>query len=95
MKKQIYGCACCSPEFGIIFNANKTVARLSSMNPSEVAADRNQDPVVKKLDRRTFIKGSLAAAGTAGLLPLLSSCSQPREVAASTAEPLLLSVYPV
>ena len=81
MKKEIYGCACCSPEFGKIFNDNEIVARLSSMNPSEMAAGRNQNPVLKKFDRRTFIKGSLAAAGTAGLLPALSSCSQPREVA--------------
>ena len=32
----------------------------------------------KKLDRRTFLKSSLVAVGTAGFLPVLSSCAQPR-----------------
>jgi predicted amidohydrolase YtcJ len=76
MQKEIYGCACCSPEFGKIFSANSKVAELSTVNPSAVAVTRDQDPWMDKLDRRTFIKGSLVAAGTAALLPGLTGCSK-------------------
>jgi len=72
MKKEIYGCACCSPEFGNIFNGNKIVTKLSAMNPSDVARYRNQPFWQDKLGRRTFLKGSLIAAGTTALLPGLS-----------------------
>ena len=65
MAKEIYGCACCSPEFGKIFNGNKKVSELSSMNPSEISVNRDHLPWMGALDRRTFLKGSLVAAGTA------------------------------
>ena len=39
MKKEIYGCACCTPEFGEIFKGNKKVSELSAMNPSEIASE--------------------------------------------------------
>ena len=68
MKKEIYGCACCSPEFGKIFNGNKKVIELSAMNPSEIAVKRGQTPWMGVLDRRTFLKGSLVAAGTSVLV---------------------------
>ena len=76
VKKEIYGCACCNPEFGKIFNGNKTVADLSTMNPSEVLLERNHTFRESKLDRRTFLKGSLVAAGTAALVPGLAGCTQ-------------------
>jgi predicted amidohydrolase YtcJ len=68
MKKEIYGCACCSPEFGKIFNGNRKVSELSAMNPSEISVNRDQTPWMGVLDRRTFLKGSLVAAGTAVLV---------------------------
>lgn len=76
MKKQIYGCACCSPEFGKIFKGNKKVAELSAMKPSDIAVNRSQNSWRTKLDRRNFLKGSLVAAGTAVLLPGLAGCAK-------------------
>jgi len=76
VKKEIHGCACCSPEFGKIFNGNKRVADLSTMNPSEVFLERNHTFYKGKLDRRTFLKGSLVAAGTAAFVPGLAGCTQ-------------------
>jgi predicted amidohydrolase YtcJ len=46
------------------------------MNPSAIAANRDQNSWMGKFDRRTFIKGSLVAAGTAALLPGLTGCSK-------------------
>jgi len=68
VKKEICGCACCSPEFGTIFNGNRKVSELSAMNPSEISVNRDQPPWMGVLDRRSFIKGSLVAAGTTVLL---------------------------
>lgn len=79
MKKEIYGCACCSPEFGNIFKDNNKVTELSAMNPSEIAVDRSRYFCEGKINRRTFIKGSLVAAGTATLLPGLAGCTQARK----------------
>ena len=76
MKKEIYGCACCTPEFGEIFKGNKKVSELSAMNPSEIAVNGGQNSWIGKLDRRTFLKGSLVAAGSAVLLPGLTGCTQ-------------------
>ncbi len=69
MKKEIYGCACCTPEFGKIFKGTKKVSELSAMNPSEIAVNGGQNSWIGKLDQRTFLKGSLVAAGTAALVP--------------------------
>ena len=76
MKKEIYGCACCSTEFGKIFTGNKRVTELSSLNPSEVAMDRTRNFCEGKINRRTFLKGSLVAVGTAALLPGLPGCTK-------------------
>jgi hypothetical protein len=43
MKKEIYGCACCTPEFGEIFKGNKNVGELSAMKTSAVKEDRIQN----------------------------------------------------
>lgn len=75
MKKEIYGCACCTPEFGKIFNINEKVAELSAMNSSKNIVNSGQKTWMDKLDRRTFLKGSLVA-GTTVLLPGLTGCSQ-------------------
>ena len=76
MKKEIYGCACCSTEFGKIFTGNKRVTELSSLNPSEVAMDRTRNFCEGKINRRTFLKGSLVVVGTAALLPGLPGCTK-------------------
>jgi predicted amidohydrolase YtcJ len=76
VKKEIYGCACCSPEFGKLFKTNEKVTELSAMNPSEITANRGQNFWRSKLDRRNFLKGSLVAAGTAVLLPGLAACTK-------------------
>jgi len=64
MTKETYGCACCSPEFGKIFQGNQRVVALSTMEP--VAKQHLRDG---NLDRRRFLKGALASAGFIGLLP--------------------------
>jgi predicted amidohydrolase YtcJ len=75
MKKEIYGCACCTPEFGKIFKGNKKVGKLSTLNPSEVNLDQSHTIGVEKIHRRTFLKGSAVVLGSAVLLPGLSACS--------------------
>jgi len=79
MKKEIYGCACCTPEFGEIFKGNKNVGELSAMKPSDVKVDRIQHICDCKINRRTFLKGSLVAAGSAVLLPGLATCRKVSE----------------
>ena len=75
MKKEVYGCACCSPEFGKIFTGNKKVAELSTLNPSDIILNMGEKLWMDKLDRRTFLKGSLVA-GTVALLPGLTGCTE-------------------
>lgn len=75
MNKEVYGCACCSPEFGKIFNINKKAAELSAMKPSEIIMKMGEKRWLDKLDRRTFLKGSLVA-GTVALLPGLTGCTE-------------------
>ena len=36
--KEVYGCACCSPEFGKIFRNNPFVAKMAAQEPAETAA---------------------------------------------------------
>ena len=75
MKKDTYGCACCSPEFGNIFQENKKVLELSALKPASVALDRSQGIYADKIHRRTFLKGSIVVTGTALLVPGLAACS--------------------
>jgi len=75
MKKEIYGCACCTPEFGEIFKGNKNVGELSAMKLSEVKEDRIQNIRLEKIDRRTFLKGSIVVAGSVALVPGLAACT--------------------
>jgi predicted amidohydrolase YtcJ len=80
MKKEIYGCACCTPEFGKIFEGNNKVAQLSALELStlkysEAGMDQSQNMNVQKVDRRTFLKGSAVAVGSAVLLPGLAACT--------------------
>jgi predicted amidohydrolase YtcJ len=79
MKKEIYGCACCTPEFGEIFKGNKNVGELSAMKHFKVKEDRIQNIRLDKIDRRTFLKGSIVAAGSVALIPGLSACTKTSE----------------
>lgn len=67
MKKEVFGCACCSPEFGRIFRNNKQVSAMQASareGTTDIASFFG--PVIA--NRRDFIKGSLATAGAAALL---------------------------
>jgi len=70
MKNKTYSCACCSPEFGKIFQGNQKVQELSQLEPEELAL-RDAFRSENTTHRRDFIKGGLIAAGAAGLLPNL------------------------
>jgi len=89
MKKEIYGCACCTPEFGKIFNGNKVVAKLSEVNPLNLSLNKNLSSWQDKLNRRTFIKGSLVAAGTTALLPSISFAQGIEQTTVFTGGPVI------
>lgn len=65
-KKHVYGCACCSPEFGKLFQSNRQVVELSTHETPSVATEAVDTGDV---DRRGFLKGALTAAGVIGLMP--------------------------
>ncbi|WP_430815276.1 amidohydrolase [Carboxylicivirga sp. RSCT41] len=76
MKKDIYGCACCSPQFGEIFKENKSVGELASIDPATLKTDQLLDESNSMIPRRTFIRNSAIAAGSAFLLPGVISCAK-------------------
>ena len=69
MKKEIYGCSCCSPEFGTLFRSNHKVAALSAQNPSSLFSGDAWSYRSGDVDRRSFLKNVLASAGVASLWP--------------------------
>ncbi len=71
MKREIYGCTCCSAEFGKLFRGNRVVAGLSagSSAPEIVGADWLHP--FGDLSRRNFLKGSAAVAAVSSLWPIL------------------------
>jgi predicted amidohydrolase YtcJ len=75
VKKEIYGCACCSPEFGKMFTCNKKVSELTAMTAAGDPLMQSQ-PWLGALDRRTFIKGGLVAIGSVVLLTGMTGCAQ-------------------
>ena len=63
MRREIYGCACCSGDFGRLFTSNQTVKKLSASEAATAV------PIVAGLmSRRSVLKGGLAVAGSAGVL---------------------------
>lgn len=66
-KRHVYGCACCSPEFGKIFQGNRKVSIMSATKPSDV--ETNESLQVCASNRRQFLKSGVALAGLTGLLP--------------------------
>jgi predicted amidohydrolase YtcJ len=75
VKKEIYGCACCSLEFGKMFTGNKKVSELTAMTAAGDPLMQSQ-PWLGALDRRTFIKGGLVAIGSVVLLTGMTGCAQ-------------------
>ncbi|MDF1859423.1 MAG: twin-arginine translocation signal domain-containing protein [Verrucomicrobiales bacterium] len=67
MKNEIYGCACCSPEFGRIFKNNRQVNAMQSRAQGD-STDIASFLAPAMTNRRAFVKGSLATAGAAALL---------------------------
>jgi hypothetical protein len=80
MKKHVYGCACCSPEFGKIFQGNQKISNMSATKPSDVAGDANGSPRVGTSNRRQFLKSGVALAGVTGLLPWLAGAQAAGEI---------------
>jgi len=69
MKKDTYGCACCSPEFGKIFQGNQRVVELSAMAPAPIAPPPKQGFALGIINRRDLLKGALTTAGFTYLVP--------------------------
>ncbi len=78
MKKHVYGCACCSPEFGKIFQGNRKVSIMSVTKPSDIEAKGSHR--VGTSSRRQFLKSGVALAGATGLLPLLAGAETAGEI---------------
>jgi hypothetical protein len=59
----IFGCACCSGEFGRIFRSNRAVQDMASSDPSTAL------PIIPGiLTRRDVLKGGIATLGTLSLV---------------------------
>jgi predicted amidohydrolase YtcJ len=80
MKRHVYGCACCSPEFGKIFQGNQNISNMSATKPSDVVADANGSLRVGTSNRRQFLKSGVALVGVTGLLPWLAGAQAVGEI---------------
>jgi predicted amidohydrolase YtcJ len=80
LKKHVYGCACCSPEFGKIFQGNQNISNMSATKPSDVVADANGSLRVGTSNRRQFLKSGVALVGVTGLLPWLAGAQAAGEI---------------
>jgi predicted amidohydrolase YtcJ len=67
MKNGIYGCACCSPEFGLIFKNNWQVNAMQA-RAHEGSTDIASFLAPSMMNRRAFVKGSLATVAAAMVL---------------------------
>ncbi len=72
MKKEIYGCSCCTPGFGKIFSSNQKVVELSSLQPKDIAVTVKKKNEALIYNRRDFLKTTVATS--VGVLGLLSGC---------------------
>ena len=68
MSKHVYGCACCSADFGKLFNTNQRVRDLKEQ-VAEGGWSCNWGIDLGSLGRRDFLKGGAAIAGLAAALP--------------------------
>ena len=69
MKKHMYGCACCSADFGQLFRSNATVSELKEKSAEGNGWSCNWGLNLSSLGRRDFLKGGAATAGLAAMLP--------------------------
>lgn len=69
MEKNVYGCACCSPDMGKLFQGNRAVAALSAQPAAALIAGSGWLSGGPAVRRRDFVRGAAAAAGLAGLAP--------------------------
>jgi predicted amidohydrolase YtcJ len=68
MSKHVYGCACCSADFGKLFSTNQRVRDLKEQ-VAEGGWSCNWGIDLGSLGRRDFLKGGAAIAGLAAALP--------------------------
>lgn len=69
MTKHVYGCACCSADFGKLFRSNVAVGDLREKAASGDGWSCNRGFDLGSLGRRDFLKGGTAAAGLAAIVP--------------------------
>jgi predicted amidohydrolase YtcJ len=69
MTKLVYGCACCSADFGKLFCSNDAVSELKEKAATVDGWSCNWGFDLGNLGRRDFLKGSAAAATLAAMLP--------------------------
>ena len=95
MADEIYGCACCSADFGEIFRGNEKVVALSRMEPEAFLPGSGNAVFTNGMDRRDFLKGALATAGFVGLAPgeLLANSNQAPEASQHTVSEEVATVF--
>lgn len=81
MKKETYGCACCSGSFHGLFNTNKSFQSLKDAAERSGGWSCNWGINFEQVSRRGFLKTSLATASLSALLP---SCSNPTKAEPTT-----------
>ncbi|MEP1330575.1 amidohydrolase [Pseudophaeobacter sp.] len=69
MKRELYGCPCCSGTFGGLFYVNNTVRNLREKATSGTGWSCNWGIDWARLGRRDFLMTGAAAAGLSALLP--------------------------
>lgn len=69
MTKHVYGCACCSADFGKLFRSNDAVNDLKEKAATGNGWSCNWGFDLGSLGRRDFLKGGAAAAGLAAMVP--------------------------
>jgi predicted amidohydrolase YtcJ len=70
MTKHVYGCACCSADFGKLFRSNSAVSDLREKAAKNDGWSCNWGFDLGGLGRRDFLKGGTAAAGLAAMVPV-------------------------
>ena len=69
MTKHVYGCACCSADFGKLFRSNDAANDLREKAATAEGWSCNWGFDLGSLGRREFLKGGAAAASLAAMLP--------------------------
>ncbi len=69
MTQHVYGCACCSADFGKLFRSNNAVSDLKEKAASGDGWSCNWSIDLASFGRRDFLKGGAAAASLAAIVP--------------------------